>query len=73
MWEPRHLTTLWASTASYKDSFTFIETILPLPKNKELHNFCSSPNIIIEMRQKWIVCEDVNWFHVQDKFSSWRL
>jgi hypothetical protein len=23
MWEPRHLTTLWASTASYRDSFTF--------------------------------------------------
>jgi hypothetical protein len=23
MWEPQHLTTLWASTASYKDSFTF--------------------------------------------------
>jgi hypothetical protein len=24
MWEPQHLTTLWASTASYRDSFTFI-------------------------------------------------
>jgi hypothetical protein len=24
MWEPRRLTTLWASTACYKDSFTFI-------------------------------------------------
>jgi hypothetical protein len=23
MWEPRHLTTLWASTACYRDSFTF--------------------------------------------------
>jgi hypothetical protein len=23
MWEPRRLTTLWASTASYRDSFTF--------------------------------------------------
>jgi hypothetical protein len=23
MWEPRHLTTLWASTAYYGDSFTF--------------------------------------------------
>jgi hypothetical protein len=22
MWEPRHLTTLWASTACYRDSFT---------------------------------------------------
>jgi hypothetical protein len=24
MWEPWRLTTLWASTACYKDSFTFI-------------------------------------------------
>jgi hypothetical protein len=23
MWEPRRLTTLWASTARYRDSFTF--------------------------------------------------
>jgi hypothetical protein len=23
MWDPRRLTTLWASTACYKDSFTF--------------------------------------------------
>jgi hypothetical protein len=23
MWEPQHLTTLWASTACYRDSFTF--------------------------------------------------
>jgi hypothetical protein len=24
MWEPRRLTTLWASTASYRDSFTLL-------------------------------------------------
>jgi hypothetical protein len=24
MWEPRRLTTLWAFTASYRDSFTFL-------------------------------------------------
>jgi hypothetical protein len=24
MWEPRHLTTLWASTACCRDSFTFL-------------------------------------------------
>jgi hypothetical protein len=28
MWEPRRLTTLWASTASYRDSFTFIIIII---------------------------------------------
>jgi hypothetical protein len=29
MWEPRRLTTLWASTACYRDSFTF----LPIARN----------------------------------------
>jgi hypothetical protein len=24
MWEPQHLTTLWAFTACYRDSFTFL-------------------------------------------------
>jgi hypothetical protein len=28
MWDPQRLTTLWASTACYKDSFTFYFTIL---------------------------------------------
>jgi hypothetical protein len=29
MWEPRHLTTLWASTACYRDSFTFLLLFTP--------------------------------------------
>jgi hypothetical protein len=28
MWEPQHLTTLWASTACYRDSFTFTHFLL---------------------------------------------
>jgi hypothetical protein len=28
MWEPRRLTTLWASTACYRDSFTFFTSII---------------------------------------------
>jgi hypothetical protein len=27
MWEPRHLTTLWAFTACYRDSFTFVSYV----------------------------------------------
>jgi hypothetical protein len=27
MWEPRHPTTLWAFTACYRDSFTFLPHI----------------------------------------------
>jgi hypothetical protein len=30
MWEPRRLTTLWAFTACYRDSFTFLYSFLYL-------------------------------------------
>jgi hypothetical protein len=30
MWEPRHLTTLWTSTACYRDSFTFYTVYIEL-------------------------------------------
>jgi hypothetical protein len=33
MWDPQRLTTLWASTACYRDSFTFLPT---QSLNKEL-------------------------------------
>jgi hypothetical protein len=30
MWEPQHLTTLWASTACYRDTFTFLYRTIPV-------------------------------------------
>jgi hypothetical protein len=33
MWEPRRLTTLWASTACYRDSFAFTLTCPSLPES----------------------------------------
>jgi hypothetical protein len=33
MWDPRRLTTLWASTACYRDSFTFFFLSLTTCKN----------------------------------------
>jgi hypothetical protein len=39
MWEPQRLTTLWASTASYRDSFTF--------NLKLSHNSCFSHSLQI--------------------------
>jgi hypothetical protein len=33
MWEPEHLTTLWASTACYRDSFTLLFTHLQFSYN----------------------------------------
>jgi hypothetical protein len=38
MWEPRRLTTLWAFTACYRDSFAFFNSIL----KKELRFFGTS-------------------------------
>jgi hypothetical protein len=32
MWEPRRFTTLWAFTACYRDSFTFLHYIIIIPK-----------------------------------------
>jgi hypothetical protein len=41
MWEPRRLTTLWASTACYRDSFTFFRTFhaSTLTRYSVLHDF----------------------------------
>jgi hypothetical protein len=33
MWEPQRLTTLWASTACYKDSFTFTTAVVMKSSN----------------------------------------
>jgi hypothetical protein len=32
MWEPRRLTTVWAPTAYYRDSFTFYHVVFHLPQ-----------------------------------------
>jgi hypothetical protein len=42
MWEPRRLTTLWASTACYRDSFTFFP----------LYNVIRGRNIVGQCRVK---------------------
>jgi hypothetical protein len=38
MWEPQRLTTLWASTACYTDSFTFFFAILNPSKARLEHH-----------------------------------
>jgi hypothetical protein len=35
MWEPRCLTTLWASTASYRDTFTFTDLMLEFVRTEQ--------------------------------------
>jgi hypothetical protein len=39
-WEPRRLTTLWASTASYRDSFTFSTFTIKTEVIAFLRNVC---------------------------------
>jgi hypothetical protein len=34
IWEPRRLTTLWASTACHRDSFTFLSEVL-IPRGRD--------------------------------------
>jgi hypothetical protein len=41
MWDPRRLTTLWASTACYRDSFTF--------------TFCYTPILFVSGWRMWEV------------------
>jgi hypothetical protein len=47
MWELRHLTTLWASTACYRDSFTF--TFSPFKRKMfevKFHGWLHTPNCL---------------------------
>jgi hypothetical protein len=55
MWEPRRLTTLWASTASYRDSFTFFVSII-----KYLPHFNKRDNSTLQYmyRHKGQTCMD---------------
>jgi hypothetical protein len=62
MWEPRRLTTLWVSTACYRDSFTFFIFTFFLVRggikygrklsNEALHNLKFAHNIIRVISEK---------------------
>jgi hypothetical protein len=43
MWEPRRLTTLWASTACYRDIFTYIYNMLLLMTMRNVEVICFLP------------------------------
>jgi hypothetical protein len=45
MWEPRRLTTLWTSTASYRDSFTYLLTFETVFKRYWL-NFVTTVKVL---------------------------
>jgi hypothetical protein len=57
MWEPRHLTTLWAFTAGYRDSFTVIYFgITPLGHTlrKTLSVSKNDVNVVILFLKPWV-------------------
>jgi hypothetical protein len=53
MCEPRRLTTLWASTAFYRDSFTFF-TLESLNKNKAITELEDGWTERIRNRVMWV-------------------
>jgi hypothetical protein len=50
MWEPRCLTTLWVSTACYRDSFTFIFLYYTYTNIFCNHQFCEAQIHVGELR-----------------------
>jgi hypothetical protein len=52
MWEPRRLTTLWASTACYRDRFTFTHC-REHPSTRRYVNY-SNPILKVNLRFGWI-------------------
>jgi hypothetical protein len=50
MWEPRRLTTLWASTACYRDSFTFY-LIFMRPSSLTIYNKTGWSDHILRMNE----------------------
>jgi hypothetical protein len=57
MWEPQHLTTLWAFKACYRTRFTLFLRGRKLmdgkkTKSQGAHCFCSAPDIIIRVEDK---------------------
>jgi hypothetical protein len=47
MWKPRRLTTLWASTACYRDSFTFFYVYILASENNDLERCGRKPSWLI--------------------------
>jgi hypothetical protein len=56
MWEPRRLTNLWASTACYRDSFTFIFTFNQYSSTE--HPVSHIDNCIFRKFNKYLIMED---------------
>jgi hypothetical protein len=72
MWEPRRLTTLWASTACYRNSFPFflwnLSTLLWLRPCLEKH---PSPALDVETTKKYDMLQSVfHWQAVVDTVFS---
>jgi hypothetical protein len=65
MWEPQSLTNPWASTACYRDSFTFFLTLHPLTMCFFLENF-SCALLCLFVRMNWCpvpVFSGLYYFH----------
>jgi hypothetical protein len=58
MWEPQHLTNLWASKTCYRDSFTFLHLPLYVSVSFDHHQVCMNRTTNIQFSiydiEKWI-------------------
>jgi hypothetical protein len=67
MWEPRRFTTLCASTAFYKDSFTFLPfTRRYVPGDRTLHGVPHYVSILFLIRRFG------NWICFHPQVNEWR-
>jgi hypothetical protein len=57
MWEPRRLTTLWVSTACYRDSFTLFNTVLLV----YLFGICCADGYVMMPRQNEHYCMQIKY------------
>jgi hypothetical protein len=60
MWDPRHLTTLWASTACYRDNFSLLT---PSPKTASTTAYCNLTRL----------CRSTYYRHLRHNLVHWLL
>jgi hypothetical protein len=66
MWEPRRLTTVWTSTACYRDSFAFLYNQYPILSPCARNSARLKPSLL-NITHKWSI---LNWFLYQSYCTS---
>jgi hypothetical protein len=70
MWEPRRLTTLWASAVCYKDSFTFLTLISIGLRLLSARNLTAKLKVPIRRKRPGLLLHDNCGLHVSPQVMS---